>query len=100
MEGEKFDSGKRRYSLVPRLAHNQVVDVLDYGANKYSPDNWRKVPDLQPRYYDALMRHVDAFRGGEQRDPETGLHHLAHASCCLYFILEDDLLSEEAANGN
>jgi ribosomal protein L32 len=28
--------------------------------------------------------------GGEQRDPETGENHLAHAICCVAFLLEEE----------
>lgn len=86
-EGVKLDSGKRRWSLLPRGTVPQVVDVLEYGARKYAPDNWQKVPDARRRYYDAAHRHIEAWWGGETRDPETGLHHLAHATCCLLFLI-------------
>lgn len=91
MEGKKNDVGKRRYSLLPREAHNAVVDVLEFGAKKYAPGNWRNVPELHDRYYDAALRHIDAYRGGETIDPESELPHLAHALCCLYFILGHDI---------
>lgn len=87
-EGIKYDQGKPRFSLIPAETMYQVVQVLEYGAHKYSPDNWREVPDLSTRYYDAMMRHVYAHRIGEFSDPETGLPHLAHAICCLMFMLE------------
>ena len=38
------------------------------------------------RYYDAMQRHIDAWWQGEQKDPETGEHHLAHAICCGMFL--------------
>ena len=50
-------------------------------------ENWRKVPNGSERYYDALMRHLEKWRSGEIDDPETGLPHLAHASCCMMFLL-------------
>jgi hypothetical protein len=28
---------------------------------------------------------------GEQLDPESGIHHLAHAMCCLSFLYEHDV---------
>lgn len=67
-----------------------VVDVLTFGAKKYSPDNWRKVPDWKARYTAALFRHVVAWLQGERLDPETKLHHLYHAGCCLAFLAELD----------
>jgi hypothetical protein len=34
------------------------------------------------------MRHLNAYQKGELKDPETGLSHLAHASCGLMMLLE------------
>ena len=86
--GTKFDSLKPRWSLVPKGVIAQVVDVLTFGAAKYSSDNWMYVaPD---KYYNALNRHIDAWRSGEKLDEETGKHHLAHALCCLMFMLWHD----------
>lgn len=91
--GVKYDQNKRRFSLFPTRALFAVVDVLEYGARKYAPGNWRKVPDARTRYYDAAMRHLNDWWLGQPRDPESGHHHLAHACCCLVFLLT--LESEE-----
>ena len=88
--GRKFDSGKPQYGLLPPKALNEVVQVLTYGAEKYEPDNWRRVPDSNRRYFDAAMRHLWAYKGGELYDSETGLSHLAHAVCCILFMNELD----------
>lgn len=60
--------------------------VLWYGANKYAPWNWQRVPDAREQYFGAATRHLVAWRRGELLDPETGLPHLAHATCNLLFI--------------
>lgn len=86
-QGVKFDQGKPQWRLVPFGAMTEVVDVLTYGANKYSPDNWKYVNDAQNRYIDAGFRHFVAYVNGQQRDPESGHRHLAHAICCLLFLL-------------
>lgn len=96
-DGRKFDSGKPRWSLLPTRAVQRIIDVLEVGARKYDVDNWKRVPHAEVRYYDALMRHVHAWRDGERLDPETGLHHLAHAGCCLLFML---WLDTEQDNGS
>jgi hypothetical protein len=90
--GRKFDGGKLRYGLLPPLALKATTDVLTFGAEKYEADNWKKVPDSKRRYFDALQRHVWAWKEGEQIDPESGKHHLAHALCCLMFLYEHDIL--------
>lgn len=98
--GRKFDGGKLRYGLIPPLAQAEMVKVLTFGAEKYEPDNWKKVPDSLNRYFDALERHIWAWKMGEQIDPESNIHHLAHAMCCLAFLYEHDVkYSKENING-
>ena len=89
-EGVKFDNDKPKWSLLPFKALTEVVDVLTYGARKYAPDNWKKVPDARTRYVDATFRHFTAYINGEKNDSETGKSHLAHAICCLLFLLAFD----------
>ena len=92
--GKKFDSEKPMLYLLPPKSINEVGKVLTYGAQKYDPENWRKVDDLQNRYTSAALRHIFAHMEGEEDDKETGLSHLAHAMCCLLFKLEDKLIGE------
>lgn len=87
LPGRKDDAGKLRYDLVPVDALRAVTEVLTFGAKKYAPDNWRHVPDPRGRYTAALLRHVYAWMDGEEVDAESGCHHLAHAGCCLLFLL-------------
>ena len=89
--GRKFDGGKPQYGLLPPLALRATVDVLTFGAEKYEPDNWKFVPDSKRRYFDALQRHLWAYKEGEEIDPESGMHHLARAMCCLMFLYEHDV---------
>ena len=93
--GRKFDGGKLQYGLVPPLALKETVKVLTLGAVKYDKNNWRRVPEAQSRYFDALQRHLWDWFGGEQLDPETGINHLAHAMCNILFLLERDIHTEE-----
>jgi hypothetical protein len=89
--GRKFDGGKLEYGLLPPLALEEDVKVLTFGAQKYERDNWQQVPDSKRRYFDALQRHVWAWKKGEKMDPESGINHLAHAMCCLMFLYEHDV---------
>ena len=90
--GRKFDGGKLQYGLLPPAALKATVEILTFGAEKYEPDNWKYVPDSKRRYFDALNRHLWAWKEGEQLDPESGKHHLAHAMCCLMFLYEHDTI--------
>ncbi len=98
--GRKFDGGKLEYGLLPPYALKATVDVLTLGAQKYERDNWKKVPDSKRRYFDAMQRHIWAWKEGNILDPETGKHHLAHAMCCLMFLYEHDILYSIDENFN
>jgi hypothetical protein len=89
--GIKHDEGKPKYALLPWDAIEEVVKVLTYGENKYTPRNWEKGMSWS-RPFSAAMRHLAAFwQRGEEMDPETGLSHLAHACCCVLFLLSYQL---------
>lgn len=95
MKGIKYDTGKPRWSLLPWREIGEVVEVLTIGAIKYEDDNWMRVPQPKERYFSAGMRHFTAWAEGEVFDPETGKNHLAHAICCLLFLMwfdNEDLL--------
>jgi len=83
----KFDGDKLPLHLLSTEAMNQTAAVLAFGAQKYAAHNWRK-GFAWSRPLSAAMRHITAFNAGEDKDPESGLPHLAHAACCIMFLLE------------
>ncbi|QHR71805.1 putative phosphodiestherase [Escherichia phage forsur] len=89
--GMKYDGGKPRMALLLDGCPNAleaVASVLTFGAQKYAAHSWQTVPEGEERYKSALLRHLTAVGKGEELDPESGLHHLAHAACNALFILE------------
>ena len=86
MEGKKLDDGKLPWHLLPGDAVEEIVGILDFGAKKYAPRNWEKGMSWS-RCFSALMRHMWAWWGGESVDKETGKSHLAHAGCCILFLI-------------
>ena len=85
--GPKYDQDKLRYDLVPPIATKALAEVLTFGAQKYAPNSWQNVPEGERRYTAALMRHFEAYRAGEELDPETLLSHLSHVLCNAAFLL-------------
>ena len=83
----KFDQDKLPLNLLSTEALNQTAAVLKFGADKYAEHNWRH-GFAWSRPLAAAMRHLHAFNDGEDRDPESGLSHLAHCMCCIMFLLE------------
>lgn len=86
--GIKHDETKTQWSLLPWDVLEEIVEVMQYGAQKYGTDNWKYV-DPPMRYWDAAMRHMIAFREGERVDESTHLH-LAHAITSLIFLMWHD----------
>ncbi len=79
-EFKKYDGGKPRISLIPTDYLDGLMKVLEFGACKYEVDNWKKCKD-PIRFYDAAFRHMEAVRGGEELDPESGIAHMYHVAC-------------------
>lgn len=82
--GMKGDGGKRDWSLADFEFLDRVVDVLTFGAKKYTPNNWQRVS--KHRYQAAIYRHLSLYVQGEMNDEETGLPHLAHVACSAMFL--------------
>lgn len=94
-QNAKADVGKPDIYLVPPELFEAVAIIRMYGNEKYhDPDNWQTVEI--DRYYSAAMRHLLAWRKGEDRDKESGYSHLWHAACNLAFMiaLEDKEIEE------
>jgi hypothetical protein len=91
LTAKKYDSEKARVDLLPTLALIETAKVLAFGAEKYGENNWRGGFKWS-RLLGALLRHTFAFMRGEYIDEETGLSHMAHAACCVLFLLEHIIL--------
>jgi hypothetical protein len=89
VKATKYDEGKPPVSLISTKALIEEAKVMAYGEKKYGRDNWRK-GFTYSRLLDAALRHILAYNDGEDKDKETGISHLAHARCCLGFLLEQE----------
>lgn len=85
-EGVKHDQDKNRLDLVDPILIEETAKVLTFGAKKYEEYNWAK-GILFSRVYRAALGHILAWWQSEEDDPESGLSHLAHPSCCIMFLL-------------
>lgn len=90
LQGHKADADKVRLELMPLDALEEVGKVLTLGARKYGDRNWERGIKYG-RVYGALLRHAAAWFQGQQRDPETGLSHMAHCSANALFLLAYEL---------
>lgn len=83
----RFNKGKPQLSLIvgARAALAGAAKVLEFGAQKYARDNWKKPTDLHVPA-DCLLRHLSAYLDGEYLDPDSGLPHLDHVLCNAIFL--------------
>lgn len=58
------------------------------GARKYGRHNYRKYNVFASVYYDAAMRHMSSYAGGQYTDPDSGLPHLAKAAASLLIVAD------------
>ena len=89
LKGTKYDKEKPRTDLLPSAPLLAIAEVLTFGAKKYEAHNWRGGLEYS-RVLGAAMRHLLAYNDGEDKDPESGLSHLAHLGCCVLFLLEQE----------
>jgi hypothetical protein len=86
VEGTKNDDGKLPVDLVSPHFIMPTAEVLAFGVKKYEAYNWAK-GILYSRVWSAMQRHLWAWWTREDLDEETRLNHLAHAACCLMFLM-------------
>lgn len=81
----RYNSGKAKYSMLDLTCLEPGVRVLEFGANKYARDNWKKGLPLS-EILDSLLRHIGAIQRGEFIDLESGLSHVGHIQCNALFL--------------
>lgn len=88
LQAVKHDKGKPDYSLLPLTEMEAIVKVLELGAKKYNRDNYKRGDGhSDARLIGACLRHISAYQSGEECDEESQESHIAHAACCLIFML-------------
>ena len=83
---KRADGGKARWDLIPFDALDEIVQVFTFGAAKYGDFNWQKGMSWS-RCFGSTMRHLSKWWQGEDKDPESGLSHLAHAATNIIFLM-------------
>lgn len=83
--------GKLRVSILPMTFWEEVMKVGEFGAEKHGDNTYKKIRN-RVYYLDAAFRHffVCYVLRKEITDPESGLHHLAHAVWNLLAVMEID----------
>lgn len=85
-KAERFNTGKLRWGLVWWPALEVMLLVLEFGAIKYAPDNWRKGLHRE-EILESIQRHLIALLQGQEEDPESKISHVGHIMCnCMFYL--------------
>lgn len=79
-EASKLFDSYREY--IPLWVQREGDELLVSGR-----DNWKLGLPLTS-VLDSCLRHLMAWNAGEDRDPESGLAHLAHAAANIMMMME------------
>tara|TARA_B110000285_G_scaffold154230_1_gene172058 strand:- start:5320 stop:5685 length:366 start_codon:yes stop_codon:yes gene_type:complete len=77
--GGQKGSKLEQYDQIPVAALRELARVYGFGASKYAAHNMRLGYPVSLSF-SALNRHLWAWQGGEDKDPESGRDHLAHVA--------------------
>src|SRR5882724_2517752 len=81
-------SNKLPMGLVPATTKAYLALGHAEGHIKYGLVNWREAGVKASIYLDALERHIEKWKNGEEEDPETTVPHLANALACISIIVD------------
>lgn len=84
-KANRHNTGKIQWSLVDFKSLENMVKVLEFGAKKYSADNWKKGLYTK-EIIESLLRHVFCLMSGEYDDKESGLSHTGHILANAMFL--------------
>lgn len=87
---------KASMSTTPKSALLYLGKVMNLGAEKYGPFNWRENHVDALTYIDAIQRHIDLWESGQDNDPPVGIDgkkgsnvtHLAHIMACCAILID------------
>lgn len=97
-KSDRFNKDKPRWSLLHFKSLEPLIRVLEFGAKKYSSNNWMIGLDLK-EIQDSMQRHLAAIMDEENRDHESGELHIAHVMCnAMFWIYHYNKINDEEKN--
>lgn len=79
-----------RFDLIPPVAMFELAKIMEYGARRYAPNNWRKIPIDD--HVNHGLSHLFAYLAGDRQDD-----HLGHALARMAMAVEIERTGQEKA---
>lgn len=110
-EARRYNSGKNRYELISSIGLERLAEVYTKGAEKYTirdeegkiiddgADNWRNGQKWMG-VIASVQRHIEAWKRGEDIDPDLKTRHLANAAWGLFTLLDFEKTFPQGDNRN
>lgn len=110
-EARRYNFGKNRYELISSIGLERLAEVYTKGAEKYTirdddgkiiddgADNWRNGQKWMG-VIASVQRHIEAWKKGEDIDPDLGTRHLANAAWGLFTLLDFEKTFPQGDNRN
>jgi hypothetical protein len=74
--------------LVPPALIIGAAEALADGARKYGAYNWRDISIRYSVYIEAIERHTQALKDGEDDASDSLIHHVKHIAASCAIILD------------
>ena len=84
----RFGAAKPSTFCIPPVSLLMLGAVMNDGAHKYGVLNWRESDVSASTYFDAAMRHLLAWRDGQNIDVDSSQHPLAHVMACCAIVID------------
>lgn len=93
LRADRNNEGKPKMSLIGLKALEPLARVLEFGANKYSKDNWRN-GHVESEVIDSLLRHIVDLQEGKSIDSDSKLPIVGHIQANAMFLGHDSLIRD------
>ena len=97
MGATRYNNGKLELSLLSFKDLKPLVQVMMYGCQKYTRDNW-KLGFERNVLIDSMLRHAIELQNGERIDPENNIHHVGGVMFNAMVLHYQDRKEEEENN--
>ena len=91
---DAIGSSKLPMHLIPGSAKAALALAFLEGALKYGKYNWRVAGVRASIYMDAMERHLEKWKNGEDEDPLTRVPHLASIMACAAILIDSALVGK------
>ena len=91
---DAIGSTKLPLDTVPDTIVVETALALLEGGLKYGLFNYRAIGVRASIYRAAMQRHMIAYWNGEDKDPVTGVKHLASIIACCGIVLDAELMGK------